>query len=1810
MSNRLTFSLASLIVLIAFGLVFAPVSVMAHDNASGDSNSTPRPHTHPLLKTLPAKNAPDTADDLGTEVTPHGAHPKVSTIEAVKSSKDTVTAFKGRDVILLEADGDPLDLTVADPGPGIFKVKVTFDQSLETNASLAHTGDPREVTFRAFVNDTNATVSDIALAATVTVDGDDDDEFTLTITVPESSYEGQSDAKLFPIDVYIDVSRNAVTGLPGRSGGTALNAVGNDAHTSSESMKFTIVSEFDDTAPVETITSDTTDTNKFQITFDEALKPGSFTGPDLAIVGGTVETLTKDTEPDEGFPTGVVESWTLTVTADASYQLAKVALKAKSVEDMSGNKGPATPKDAVVTAVDKIKPAVKFAVKSTTKPPALNNGKAEFTITFTEALGSGDNGLQTHDLTVTGGTVANADLTGPANKTDDSQNPDVYTLAVTPTVADADIVAGANPSLADITVSVDTGSSGPQIQDTAGNDIDLTTAARYEPTGTGTTSATFDRTPPTGDVTLSSGPTNGKLTFRAVFSEPVREATVKVFDRGATANLAIESGDGVKPVGTDGTTYDIRVTSKDLTKPTTLLYPALSANSVLDLAGHPIAEDASATYTPPVSNTPPYFLQAEVDKLTERLELLSNGGGGICVGDALPGVAALTKRLELPLATDKERDELSYALTKSGSAVPDTEQATGFYWLNIDENTRLLLAKSAVIADNGTYTLTVTDQHNATATTSFTVNVKALQSAAVPMNLKAEKVNSAAVTTINDRNRVKLTWDAPTPGASYPTCRPDNTHYTLHTERWDANTDAWVAHGSPMRIDAPTTPANTYTTGEIRNGIYRFQLTANNGVNPDSAKSTNATWLRTGGTQVILADPPAAPVNSTSPPKVNGNSVTLNWLAVPENNQNGAPIYDDVVDASHPDYNMLMRTRSKYYGPGVDDMKDFGGYVVYQIDAVTQQVVARYPAITASSPDTKANTVELLPLSGRTGEYYDHPSVTVSDLANGRYAFRFTAMNIAGESARSLTTPVVTIDVATPTTPPTTPPIVGTGVPLATATYEATTGITNISAGTVAANGFIVVQSTALPNLELFFAQGGTITLMDPANAAAKSVVISEILWGLDFGEPVTSQTKHQFIELYNTNISGAINLAGWKLAFQSGRPAPANDVDQVSNTAGTGWVVNVGQSGRIAGTTLFGGTVAPTELVSMYRKIDFNKVQNAGDAKRLEGVPGGNGAGAWAASTRVTSQLSIKSSPGRQPFKAVTVITATSVSRTPFVINEIGNDTGGTNDWIELRNVSDAEASLKNYQMSVVTSDKKDTQLFHFHDKDYKVPAKGVILVASTNPENTDIAAGKDVGRDVKDQELTGVQSRYVVRSFNLPDSGKTLLILRNNHESKHLTTDAHIVDVVGTLSIKDTARATSLWPLKATGAPHGNVVDGTDDEDFRAGKVYQRNNAGGGWGEKHLAVRGYTGIGYDRVATKSAVNGGTPGYDNGALKEKIADLSDAEVSVSEIMLDVGMGRQNLPQWIELYNSSMTHGVNLNGWKLSIENADDVDTELHATITLGAYTIAPNQTVLIVTTSGRVSDVDHFPSTRVINLWTTKAHRDALFLNEGRNAQVFSATGFYFELVDKDNKLVDEGGNLDGSRRTRDEVKWAFPASTEDDRRSSLIRVYSRGDAADGMMADGWRSAQMTNLAYTVSETYYGDPDDFGTPGFRAGGPLPVSLSKFRPERLDDGSIVVRWITESELNNAGFNILRSETKDGVYTKLNTKLIQGQGTTSARTTYTHVDTSAKPNVVYYYQIQDVSLDGKVNTLRVSRLKGHISAADKLTTTWGELKALQ
>ena len=318
--------------------------------------------------------------------------------------------------------------------------------------------------------------------------------------------------------------------------------------------------------------------------------------------------------------------------------------------------------------------------------------------------------------------------------------------------------------------------------------------------------------------------------------------------------------------------------------------------------------------------------------------------------------------------------------------------------------------------------------------------------------------------------------------------------------------------------------------------------------------------------------------------------------------------------------------------------------------------------------------------------------------------------------------------------------------------------------------------------------------------------------------------------------------------------------------------------------------------------------------------------------------------------------------------------------------------------------------------------------------------------------------------------------------------------------------------------------------------------------------------------------------------------------ITISEIMVASNGG--SLPQWIELHNGSDTHAVYLKGWTLEVQNhrSANFNGRLNVTLTFKEKFIEPQETLMIVSKQGRSSN--NFSNEQIYNLGT---------LHPNLQDMVLSEEGFYLKLSNKAGELIDVVGNLDGKRNTDDKPAWPLPGSlTEEGARASMVRRHDDGVPRLGTDASGWISAMNTKLT-TGTTTYYGHPNDIGAPGVKSGGALPVTLSHFRAERVEAG-VVVKWTTESELDNAGFYILRSETKNGEFKTVNPTLIQGAGTTSEKHTYTWTDTTAKPNVVYYYQIKDVSLDGNRQTLtRGIRLRGHVSVAGKATVLWGELK---
>ena len=330
-------------------------------------------------------------------------------------------------------------------------------------------------------------------------------------------------------------------------------------------------------------------------------------------------------------------------------------------------------------------------------------------------------------------------------------------------------------------------------------------------------------------------------------------------------------------------------------------------------------------------------------------------------------------------------------------------------------------------------------------------------------------------------------------------------------------------------------------------------------------------------------------------------------------------------------------------------------------------------------------------------------------------------------------------------------------------------------------------------------------------------------------------------------------------------------------------------------------------------------------------------------------------------------------------------------------------------------------------------------------------------------------------------------------------------------------------------------------------------------------------------------------------------------EIAITEIMVDTDNGR--LPQWIELTYSG-TAKASLKGWEMRIDNAADPDVLGKGsiiTVSLGDVIVdvskhtenmGKGQSVLVVAWEATRKS-DNIREARVINL--------ASQLGQTSRYQLLSYNGFKIALVPPKQTAIADFGDIAGNLHEGWDIEMSEGAA-----RSSLIRYDTDIDGAAilGTDANGWRLAAAADNLGTAPISYYGDDEDNATPGQHDRGPLPVELSHFRPARdKATGAVVITWATQSELNNAGFFIKRSQQRDGEFKVINAAMIPGAGTTSEKQFYTYTDTTAQPNVVYYYQIEDVSLDGNRQTLtRGIRLKGHIGAAGKLTSIWGELKS--
>jgi hypothetical protein len=123
------------------------------------------------------------------------------------------------------------------------------------------------------------------------------------------------------------------------------------------------------------------------------------------------------------------------------------------------------------------------------------------------------------------------------------------------------------------------------------------------------------------------------------------------------------------------------------------------------------------------------------------------------------------------------------------------------------------------------------------------------------------------------------------------------------------------------------------------------------------------------------------------------------------------------------------------------------------------------------------------------------------------------------------------------------------------------------------------------------------------------------------------------------------------------------------------------------------------------------------------------------------------------------------------------------------------------------------------------------------------------------------------------------------------------------------------------------------------------------------------------------------------------------------------------------------------------------------------------------------------------------------------------------------------------------------------------LFNTYQNGDC----------SGEITNQPLTYNGVIGSDH------------PLPVELSSFEAEVVNN-EVLLKWSTESEINNQGFEVLRSEAEESGYEVLSSYQhnpdLLGQGNTNGSHEYSYKDDTIERSSTYWYKIVDVGLNGE------------------------------
>jgi len=287
------------------------------------------------------------------------------------------------------------------------------------------------------------------------------------------------------------------------------------------------------------------------------------------------------------------------------------------------------------------------------------------------------------------------------------------------------------------------------------------------------------------------------------------------------------------------------------------------------------------------------------------------------------------------------------------------------------------------------------------------------------------------------------------------------------------------------------------------------------------------------------------------------------------------------------------------------------------------------------------------------------------------------------------------------------------------------------------------------------------------------------------------------------------------------------------------------------------------------------------------------------------------------------------------------------------------------------------------------------------------------------------------------------------------------------------------------------------------------------------------------------------------------------SQIIISEIMQNPASVSDANGEWFELYNAGGS-GVDIDGWRIF-----DLGTNSHIINNGGPLTIHAGGFLILgnngdSATNGGVPVDYEYPGS-----FTIGNSDDEIILEDTTPVEI-------------DRVEYDGVGSPTG-----------FPDPT------GASMIFTGLPSDDNNLFNNWATSFSREPNWINDSTQYIDLGSPGTNGTDQS--LPVELTSFTAVG-GDAQVSLKWITQSEVDNQGFILERSQDKIGSYHQIasyeNENALRGAGNSSTQKVYKYIDKNLLINgETYWYKLIDVDFNGVRTEHPVISAVPHVSSTD-------------